>query len=490
MTARAITSPSVRQSRPATSPAAVGTGHLSFVVILYLMTIALPVHFDIAGIFMTSTRAVLLVTTIPIAVRLFTGKLGRVLPTDVLLLTYILWAISTLFINSRSQAITIGGSYAVELYGSYLLARNYIRTPEQFRAVCRALLAVLAFVLPFAIYETQTGRPPIPLFIAKLPAIYSWNDYYNVLAGRRLGLERSQVIFSHPIHFGLFCASMISLALVAFKGLIPSFQRYLLGGMVCAGVIASVSSGALLPMALQVGLMLWAWVLRPVRARWVILISIIVVCYVIVDILANRSPVTVFLSYATLSPGTALGRIQIFEWGMNNVWKNPIIGIGLNDWERPWWKSSSMDNFWLLVTVRYGIPGFFLLISAYFWLVWKVARRNLGDGGAIWQFRRAWVFMQIGIIVTLSTVDVWATIQSYVFFLLGCGAWFVSASVAPAQAASVLPVPSHQAPALRYTRFAQDRISRRNAVERGVRQRGSSPPTGNPSAGSLKDGPP
>ena len=133
-----------------------------------------------------------------------------------------------------------------------------------------------------------------------------------------------------------------------------------------------------------------------------------------------------FLSYATLSEETAYGRIHIFEWGMNNVWKHPFIGIGMNEWERPWWKSASMDNFWLLATVRYGIPGFLLLAVAYLLPVWAAMRRDFYAGGPIWQFRRAWVFMQVGMILTLCTVDVWATALSFVFFLLGAGVWLVS----------------------------------------------------------------
>jgi hypothetical protein len=410
------------------APYVIGPGRLSFVVALYFLLIAVPIHFNLGPVFMTGTRAVLLVTTIPLAIRLFTGKLGRVLPADVLLLVYSFWSILTLARNSPEYAVSFGGSYVLEVFGSYVLARNYIRTPDQFRAMCWGLFAVLLFTLPFAIYETQTGRAPIPTFIGKLPGVFSWGDFSNFLAGRRLGLERSQVIFSHPIHYGLFCASLISLALVATKGFISSSRRYMLGFLVCVGVVCSVSSGAILPLVLQIGLLSWAWVLGTVRQRWIILVGIVACLYVLVDMLSNRTPITVFLSYLTLSKETAYARIHIFEWGMNNVWKNPYFGIGMNEWERPSWKSASMDNFWLLTTVRYGIPGFLLLASAYASTVWSAMRRDLGDSGPTWQFRRAWIFLQVGMILTLCTVDVWSTALSYVFFLFGSGAWLVTAS--------------------------------------------------------------
>jgi hypothetical protein len=431
-------------------------GRLSLAVALFFALIALPIHFNVGPVFMTGTRALLLVVTIPLTIRLLTGRLGRILPTDLLLLTYAFWTMVTLWINSPEYAVSFGGSYVLEVFGSYILARNYVRTPEQFRAMCRGLFAVLIFTLPFAIYETQTGRAMIPTLIAKLPVVYSWGDFSNVLAGRRLGLERSQVIFSHPIHYGLFAASLCSLAIVAYKDIISGWQRYLLAILVCVGVICSVSSGAILPMILQAGMMLWAWWLRKIRTRWVILCALIAVCYVIVDLLSNRTPITVFLSYAALSKETAYMRVLIFEWGMNNVWKNPFLGIGMNEWERPSWKSASMDNFWLLTTVRYGIPGFLLLVSAYLLAVWAAMKRDFGDGGVIWQFRRAWVFLQVGMILTLCTVDVWATALSYVFFLFGAGMWLLSI---PADAVSsdggpeMTTAPTPRA-ALQYTRFA------------------------------------
>lgn len=157
-------------------------------------------------------------------------------------------------------------------------------------------------------------------------------------------------------------------------------------------------------MALQFGLMLWAWVFNRIRARWLILCGLLVFSYLVVDVLSNRSPITVFLDYATLSPDTAYGRIQIFEFGMNNVWKHPYFGIGLNEWERPWWMLGSMDNFWLVAAVSYGIPGFLLLLASYLAVIWAAMRRDFGGGGVIWQFRRAWIFMQVGMVLTLCTV--------------------------------------------------------------------------------------
>jgi O-antigen ligase len=141
---------------------------------------------------------------------------------------------------------------------------------------------------------------------------------------------------------------------------------------------------------------------------------------------------------------------------MVNVWNNPFLGIGLNAWERPYWLAGSMDNFWLLIAVRYGIPGFLLIAMAYLSLVWKVVRKNLGESGQSWQFRRGWAFMQIAMILTLCTVDVWDTPLSYVFFMLGAGAWLTAAQP-EGDGSAIVVAPSHENVRNRYSRFSHIR---------------------------------
>lgn len=454
MTPRSILLRPAETAMPKAVPAALGGGRLSLVVVFYFLMIALPIHFNVGPIFMTGIRAILLVTTVPLTIRLFSGQLGRVLPTDVLLLIYVCWSVMMLFVHSPSQAVTIGGAYFLEVFGSYILARTFIRTPEQFRSLCYGLLSILIFSLPFAIYETQTGRPVVPLIIESIPGLSSHPDYSSTTFGSRLGLERSQVIFGHPIHYGLFCSSLISLILVGLKGSIGNAVRYLFGFLISLGVIASVSSGAVLPMFLQFFLMVWAAIFRNMPSRWIALSVIVIVCYIAVDLISNRTAIEVFLSRTALSAETAYGRIVIFRWGMVNVWSNPIFGIGLNDWVRPFWLAGSMDNFWLLLTVRYGIPGFFLMAMAYLSLIWKVVQSKLGVAGQVWQFRRAWVFMQIAMVLTLCTVDVWETPLSYVFFMLGAGAWLTVAQPAGEKTAAIV-VPAREHIGNRYSRFSQ-----------------------------------
>jgi hypothetical protein len=160
-------------------------------------------------------------------------------------------------------------------------------------------------------------------------------------------------------------------------------------------------------------------------------VGLFALAYVVVDLMSNRTPLKVFMTYATFSAHNAYWRSIIFEWGMKNVWANPLFGIGLNDWVRPhYMNSGSMDNFWLVMAVRYGIPGFLLLTIGYVISTAKVMRRNFDTDMRLTLFRRAWVFSVLGLSFTLCTVHVWTNLYSFVFFFFGAGIWLITAEPA------------------------------------------------------------
>lgn len=414
-----------RHTGPATfaTPRAAATGRLPLVVWIYLIAVMAPVFFSLGALAMTPLRAVLLVMVPLLLVRLFSGGMGRVIPTDILLLLHLMWGAVALAVNNPDQVVQQIGSVGMEFIGGYLIARAYIRTRADFIALCRALGLLITLMVPFAIYETMTGNPIIISTLNKLPGL---RGLWNVAAERRLGLERVQGVFTNPIHFGLFCSSAFALTLVALKGIVPTGRRLATGAAVALCVFLSLSSGALLPIIMQSFFMIWAASFRKFgwNRPWTVLVILCVIAYVVIDMLSNRTPLEVFFSYATFSSHNAYWRGIIFEWGMKSVWAHPVFGIGLNDWVRPWFMfSGSMDNFWLVMGVRYGLPGFLLLALGYILVIWSVARRNFVADPLLIQLRQAWMFTLIGLTFTLCTVHIWTSVYSFVFFIFGAGVW-------------------------------------------------------------------
>lgn len=402
----------------------IGLRTLPIQAILYLVVVVLPIRFQVGSLAMTGLRLYLIALFLPLMINLLRGRYGKIILPDIAFMLYILWTSIALFVNNPNQVVQSVGSTGVEFLGGYLVGRAYVRTPEAFLSLCKWLILLTLITAPFALVETMTGRPLIIEAIKKLPGLNSV-DIVNI--EKRMGLERVQAVFAHPIHYGMYCSVAFSMAFVALREQMRTGVRYLTSAVIVGSGLLALSSGAMLAMVLQFGLIFWAAIFAKLRWRWWLLVGLFVLSYIVVDLLSNRSPIRVFMSYATFSAHNAYWRGIIFEWGMKSVWAHPIYGIGFHDWVRPWFMhSGSMDNFWLVVAVRYGIPAFVLLAVGYISGLYSVMRRNFEGNSRLTLIRLAWVFTFLGLSFTLSTVHIWTNIYSFVFFVFGSGVWLIS----------------------------------------------------------------
>ena len=419
------------------SAVAATSRRLPLPVWLYLLAVTIPIGFNAGPLAMTTLRLFLLVMTIPLMANLFAGKYGKVIVTDYFFLLHLIWAAVALAVNNPDKVVQQIGSVGIEFLGGYLIGRAFIRDTATFVALCKALVLLVCCTMPLALHETLTGRPILVEYLRRLPGLTSVGI---VTIEGRMGLERVQANFAHPIHFGLFCSVAFSLSFVALRGLVSETRRFVMSAMIAGTGFLALSSGALLAIAAQMALITWAAIFASVKQRWWILVGLFALGYVVIDILSNRSPIKVFMSYATVSAHNAYWRAIIFEWGVANVLGSaekgitgsPIFGIGLNDWIRPhFMNSGSMDNFWLVMAVRYGVPGLLFLAVGYIYAIARIMRRNFEGNERLTLIRRAWVFTFLGLSFTLCTVHVWTNIYSFVFFMFGAGIWLIMIEAEP-----------------------------------------------------------
>ena len=429
-----------------------GKERLPFAAALYLMLVVLPMTFSAGPIqMMTLVRVPLILLIIPLSLRLFMGAYGKVLLTDVLFFLHFFWFTLALAINNPQQVVTNAGATGIEFLGGYVLGRACIRNRATFVAMIRLLAFICLCLLPFVIYEALTGNAMLLRMLNSLPVVNSLPD---INAEKRMGLFRVQSAFAHPIHSGLFFIVIFSLCFLGLKDVYSTTRRWTISAICALCCFLALSSGALLALFLQLGLITWALIFQNVKARWRLLLALFAVLYVLIAMLSNRPPIMVFLSYATFSSHTAYWRSLIFEYGMQNVWANPWFGLGLRDWVRPFWMySGSADNFWLLTAMRYGIPGFLFLAVGYLWALWKIGTRDFDADPVLWNLRRAWMFSFIGLTFTLCTVHIWHTIFSFVFFMFGAGMWFLQAQPERPDEKAVADTPSTHRRGPQYTRF-------------------------------------
>ncbi len=414
-------------------------GTLALPVKLYLAAVLLPIGFNIGPLYLNLLRIVLLVMFVPLTVKLFYGRYGRILVPDILFFAMMPWMAITTAINDPGQVLQSVGSTSLEFLGGYVLARAYIRTAADFTALSRAIILMIALTLPIAVYELKTNDPLVLQFLERIPGIRT----EGVIRGpdeMRKGLYRVQAVFAHPIHYGMFGSIGFALCFVGLKGIFSTTRRYVMTAIITFCTLSSLSSGAWLPIFLQSGLITWAYMLNKIEKRWVILIGLIVLAYIYVSVMSNRPPLIVFATYTSFSSWNAYWRANIFEFGMQNVWANPWFGIGLTpDWARPaWMRTASVDNFWLVIAMRYGFPGIGLLLIGYVQPIWAIAIRKIDRGTMAWQQRRAWVMVFIGLTFALTTVHVWSTMYSFVFFMFGAGMWFLTTPAEESRSAADL----------------------------------------------------
>ena len=163
------------------------------------------------------------------------------------------------------------------------------------------------------------------------------------------------------------------------------------------------------------------------------LAGLAVVGYIFIDLLSNRSAYQVFISYLTMNPSTGYARLTILEWGFHhNVLREPIFGIGRNDWIRPeWMHSPSIDNFWLFTAMSYGVPAFVFLLAAS---VLTMVLGRMPKAEPARSLRLGWLVSMFALILAAITVHYWGNSFVWFSFMLGIGTlWLAGPEPAPAR---------------------------------------------------------
>ncbi len=432
--------------------------------ILFVITLFIPLQYRLGSLLLTPQRIMLLVLFFPALFMWLSGRAGRFLAADFLILAYLVWGALSFLSNHGTRLIQLIGITTVETFGAYLVARCFIRTTDDLRRVAKTLFILMLFMIPAAALESLTKARIYNDLFGMLGHTFPWVNYEP-----RMGMYRAQAVFEHPILYGVFTSMAFSLIYLTPRPGKQKVYGWWRAWAVGAAGFFSLSSGAYLSIMTQIGLMVWDRLTRAVRNRWKIFIALVIAGYVTIDLLSNRTPFQVFASYMTFNSGTAYWRILIFRYGMENVWAHPIFGIGLSNWSRPsWMHTSSVDNFWLLTAMRNGIPAFLLIAAAFTVTVLKLSFMQIRDF-ALDKARYAMIFGILGLSMALASVHVWGATYMFMMFILGLSS-AVLTMPEPAggdDTGQEDPEPlAKPDPRARYTRFARTTARPRTAAAR------------------------
>lgn len=394
----------------------------------FIFTLVIPNEFSImlGALRLSPYRIFILLVFLPCFLDLVLGKLGRMNLVDIMMFIHGFWCIVALSKNHGFlQGLESGGIIAAEAVGAYLIARRTIRSIETYRAIV-STIALLVYALgAFALVEIFTGQ-------------HILRDIASGIMGQpgpnpmepRLGLERAFASFEHPILFGVFCSSIIAPVFLAMPPTHVSYIRWVRVLMAFVACFCSLSAGPMAAMMTQFYILIYEAFTRMIslNKRWFMLLGLMVFGYFFIDLLSNRRPIDVVISYLVFNSATAFNRLLIWEYGSAEAMRHPIFGIGFNDWVRPSWmsRSGSMDNFWLLLAVRYGMLAFITVAVAMLWLIYNMCRRRLAVGAAT-RSRLAWIIGLAGLFVAGATVHYWNALFVLYFFYVGSGVWLAYA---------------------------------------------------------------
>lgn len=391
-------------------------------VALLMISFTMPFFFSLGGLKLTGYRVVLIIFLVPAMIRWLNGSAGKIRGVDWLIIGFAFWSALTLAVNhglvSKWQ---FTGMLVIEILAPYFIARAYIRDLESFRYFVRWFLIIIVVLLPFSVYEMITEQSPLLDFFGGFA-----NVYQKWIYEQRLGLFRAQATMPHPILFGVFMTPSFALFWYVLGWNKTLFTKVGLSSLAGIVVFTSLSSGAFLNVIIQMALMAWNKMCSFLKNKWKVLLICFAIFYVVIEVGSNRNVFQIIATHMTLTPGTAWWRILTFEFARDDIMRNPIFGIGMNDWTRPHWMTlSSVDNFWLLMTLRHGFPGLFLLLGTVLTMFIQIGRRSLT--GAVADARLGYLFALCAFCVSAVTVHLWDATFCFFMFLFGAGVWFLDA---------------------------------------------------------------
>lgn len=389
-------------------------------VLLLVLSFLCPTELSVyvAGARLPPHRALLLVL-IPFALLHLVSRRGvKVQGFDVALLAFAVWMLfSFIYHHGFGDGLQTGGALALDGFGSYLIARSYVRSERDFIAVASLLFLAAAVSAAIALPEMLTSQFYVHDFLRDLTGYV-----HPTGVEKRLGLTRAFGTFDHPIHLGTFCAAGLALAVYASRTKVAGWIRGLIIPM-CA--FTGLSSAPILCIGLQAGLMGLERTTRRLKDRVMIGLGVVIALFAGVSLVATRSLFAIIATGFTIDSWTGYYRLMIWESGLNNVWANPILGIGMNDWERPiWMYSPTVDAFWLVIAMRSGLPALILLIGGLLFLARGGAKRLRRGEKEHLQLARGWLISLAALILVGCTVHYWNVLFAFFFFFIGLGAWF------------------------------------------------------------------
>jgi hypothetical protein len=416
-------------------PTAAGTSlYAKWAIAIFFVVLFIPGSLHI-GIRITPYRLYLILMAAPLILRFREDPGLKITIIDVLVFLAIAWrSLSILAVHQTSEIANAGSSF-LELFFGYMLGRVFIRTAADYRFFFKCFLITLVAFLPFALLELTTRQR----VLRNLFGIILDNPPTSTSDQIRFGLMRVQVSFEHAVLFGSFCVIAFANMFYIYRDkFVGRFGRMaFVAGMACM----SLSSSAFLVLILQSGMIVYERIFRAVKFKWLLLGLAAVTLWFSFRLLVGMSVPEYIVSELVYNEDGSNARIDQMKFGMMEVRRFPWFGIGLNTYAHAFWRSSSIDNFWLGLAIKSGVPALVLMLAAYVWHFFRVGlQRGLDETETA--YRNGYQITTFCLFLTLSIGNLWGSSNVFAMLYIGAGAWFYNAAAPAPQPLRRRPSPA------------------------------------------------
>jgi hypothetical protein len=392
--------------------------------ILFVISIFIPVEFHyLVGSLRIEAYRVVLGLALVYSLLNIKDLLEKADLIDILLFIFIVFAsVSLVYNHGLQKGIESSGILAIEVLGAFYLARGLITTPKSYYRINMLFVTILAFLVIISIYEALAQHRILHEWAKNITGHDSlnWKLYTHYYV--RFDIMRTTNLFAHPILYGtigaIFFPFIVLLLIYRFK--ISNFLKTL---ALLIGMISTLSSAPLLSVAFQGMTALLAQYWMGAKRLWVAVAFFATSAFILIEAVSNRGFFAILISYLTFNPVTGYYRMLQWKYSMDDIADHPVFGIGLHDWTRPEWMNSSIDSFWLLMTMQHGVFAGFILLFCSLYAVFHILNNLHKHHLATRWMVKSWVLAFMSLILIGFTVDYFGKIQPLFFFVLGSIGW-------------------------------------------------------------------
>jgi hypothetical protein len=389
----------VQAQIPQSSPIAI------WLLLTGVLLIPANITFFLSEAKFTTGRSVIILLVIP-AVLKFVGESRRIIAADVFAFCMAVWMLGA---GMNSSAV----AEVIEFFGGYLVARSFVFGPIALQQFVRTLKSIAVIVILLAMLDPLFG-----MGVARTITEVGFQSALGTASKQlRFGLVRATSTFPVAEIYGLFCCAIGAL-LVFFERKTSSRIRWV--GFCLFGCFLSLSSGPILTFALILMFYAYDRLLKSWLFRWKAL-TIVTAAFIGSVFLLAPSPVSWFVSHMTLDPQTGYFRMYVFDYAFHNISLSPIVGYGFRDdiGNDDFLAKASIDNVWIVLSLRFGIPVAAFLLLANICSFWPSGLRPGMIGTPTHQAGTAFTFVLMAFMLVGLTVHYWDEIWIFWGICLG-----------------------------------------------------------------------